>query len=163
MYSASVIARFFVRKGIENKQYVTQMKLQKMVYFAHGLHLAMHGKPLVNEEFEAWKFGPVVPDIYSTYKQWGSAMINQDNDDVLMWALNRTDSDVLADSVEEAINMTWEITKDVSGFRLSEWTHADGGPWKQAYKPYYNCPIPNESIQQYFKAIFNVGANQAVN
>ena len=74
-YSASVIAYAFVQKGIEEGKFVTQMKLQKMVYFAHGYHLARYNEPLIREEFEAWKFGPVVPSIYQSYKLYGSDMI----------------------------------------------------------------------------------------
>lgn len=60
-YSAKDIAMAFVKKAIESGKPVTQMQLQKMVYFAHGLHLAnTKGEPLVKEEFQAWRYGPVI-------------------------------------------------------------------------------------------------------
>ena len=74
-YPASLIAQLFVKKGIEEGNPITQMKLQKVVYFAHGLYLGSQRKPLIKESFQAWKFGPVVPDIYHTYKLYGSAPI----------------------------------------------------------------------------------------
>ena len=65
MYSSVLIAGQFVNLGVKENNPVTQMKLQKMVFFAHGLHLALNnGDPLIREKFLAWKFGPVVPTIY---------------------------------------------------------------------------------------------------
>ncbi len=48
------------------------MKLQKMVFFAHGYHLAKYGEPLIKDEFLAWKFGPVVLTIYDQYITFGN-------------------------------------------------------------------------------------------
>jgi uncharacterized phage-associated protein len=65
-YPASLIAQLFVNRAIKEGNPITQMKLQKMVYVAHGLYLASHNEPLIKENFQAWRFGPVVPDIYHT-------------------------------------------------------------------------------------------------
>ena len=53
-----------------------------MTYFANGILLAhTNGKQrLVNEKFQAWEFGPVVPSIYHEFKQFGAGPINPDND-----------------------------------------------------------------------------------
>ncbi|MGN6477898.1 MAG: Panacea domain-containing protein, partial [Flavipsychrobacter sp.] len=64
-YPASVIAYAFVIKGIEEGNPVTQMKLQKLVYFANGIYLAQGYGPLIKESFQSWEYGPVVPEIYS--------------------------------------------------------------------------------------------------
>ena len=113
-YSASVIAYAFVQKGIEEGTFVTQMKLQKMVYFAHGYHLARYNEPLIREEFEAWKFGPVVPSIYQSYKLYGSDMII----DTGLIAKPVNDGNKPEDfppSVLEAIDYTWQVTKKTNG------------------------------------------------
>ena len=49
-YSASLIADALVKRGIKEGRPVTQMKLQKMVYFAHGYHLAKYGDAQIQEE-----------------------------------------------------------------------------------------------------------------
>lgn len=151
-YSASAIAYAFVKKGIEEENYVTQMKLQKMVYFAHGYHLAKYGEPLIKEEFEAWKFGPVVPGIYHDYKLYGSdaiidtGLITDDSD--------RLEAVKLNDSATDAINYTWQVTKHLNASQLSRWSHLDGSPWAQVYNErQFLIPIKNTSIQDYFKKV----------
>lgn len=50
---------------------MTNMKLQKMLYYQQGFHLAYFGTPLFDEDIEAWMYGPVVPAIYEEYKNNG--------------------------------------------------------------------------------------------
>ncbi len=50
---------------------MTNMKLQKMLYYQQGFHLAYFGTPLFDEDIEAWMYGPVVPVIYEEYKSYG--------------------------------------------------------------------------------------------
>lgn len=50
---------------------MTNMKLQKMLYYQQGFHLAYFGTPLFDEDIEAWMYGPVVPAIYEEYKSNG--------------------------------------------------------------------------------------------
>lgn len=47
---------------------ISNLKLQKLLYYEQGYHLAYFGIPLFDEEIEAWKYGPVVPQIYEKYK-----------------------------------------------------------------------------------------------
>ena len=74
-YPASFIANGFLTRAIQEGNLITQMKLQKILYFAQGLHLATYGTPLIQENFQAWKFGPVIPEIYQIYKFYGSEPI----------------------------------------------------------------------------------------
>lgn len=149
-YPASVIAYAFVKKGIEEGNYVTQMKLQKIVYFAHGYHLAKYGEPLINEEFEAWKFGPVVNAIYQDYRLYGS-------DNIIDTGLITNESAELKETkpnapAMDAINYTWQVTKHLNAGQLSRWSHLDGSPWAQVYNDgQFSIPIKNTSIQDYFK------------
>src|SRR5215203_2690640 len=123
-YSTSVIAYAFVKKGIAAGKPVTQMKLQKMVYFAHGYHLAKYGEPLIKEDFEAWQFGPVIPSIYNEFKLYGSDPIQMEETDKL-----ETELRTLSPEANDAINYTWEATKDISAYKLSGWTHKRDSPW----------------------------------
>lgn len=151
-YPASVIAYAFVEKGIEEGQFVTQMKLQKMVYFAHGYHLAKYGEPLITEKFEAWKFGPVVEDIYQTYKLYGSDPIM---DTFFLPKPPRAFRyKPLSETAVDAIEYTWKVTKNLSGAQLSQWSHLDGSPWAKTYDPANpSVAIPEESIRDYFQKL----------
>ena len=46
------------------RELMTNMKLQKMLYYQQGFHLAYFGTPLFDKDIEAWMFGPVVPSVY---------------------------------------------------------------------------------------------------
>jgi len=151
-YPASLIAYTFVKKGIDEGKFVTQMKLQKLVYFAQGYHLVKYHKPLIKENFQAWKYGPVIPDIYRDFKLYGSSPITN------------TTSYVPSDSVRtpyfldaealDTINYAWEVLKNFSAMSLSNWTHQPDGPWAKVYVPdERSTPIGNDDIQQYFEKL----------
>ncbi|MEO5891780.1 MAG: type II toxin-antitoxin system antitoxin SocA domain-containing protein [Ferruginibacter sp.] len=150
MYPASLIAYYFVKKGIDEKTPVTQMKLQKMVYFAQGIHLIIHKQPLVTENFQAWKYGPVIPGIYNTYKFYGSEPID-DTD----WAITmeeNTDLSSLDTDAMETLDYTWDTLKNTNAVKLSNWTHNPDSPWAKSYVPGVNdINIPNEKISEYFE------------
>lgn len=150
-YSASVIAYAFVKKGIEEGLPVTQMKLQKMVYAAHGFHLALYGEPLIKEQFQAWKYGPVVRDIYNTYRFYGSQPIS--NTDWLFFMDNfETELRLLDERAKGIIDYTWKTLKSWNAGQLSNWTHKHGSPWQRVYVDgVSDILIPNDDITNYFK------------
>jgi uncharacterized phage-associated protein len=141
-YSPLEIADHFVRKGIEENKPVTQMQLQKMVYFAHGLSLAKGLGSLVAEPVKAWRFGPVFPTIYLEYKQNGSEPIKK--------AVHKFMP--LEPRHQSVVDEAWDITKNISGENLSNWTHLEGSPWAQTYSETdTNRIITDELIKTYFE------------
>ncbi len=151
-YPASQIAYAFVVKGIEENNPVTQMKLQKMVYFAHGYHLAKFDDPLIVEDFEAWKYGPVVRSIYHSYKLFGSERIEKTN-----WILDidrKKDLSSLDVHARETIEYTWKVTSGMSAYILSNWTHEINSPWSNTFKnSLFGIAIDNDEIKNYFKEL----------
>ena len=80
MYSSSpqptlAVANFFIEKSKASGVPVDPLKLQKLIYFAHGWHLAVTGEPLLDENVEAWPYGPVVPTVYHEFKKDGNSTI----------------------------------------------------------------------------------------
>jgi len=158
-YSASLIAYAFVKKGIEDGKPVTQMKVQKLVYFAHGIHLANNGEPLISETFQAWKFGPVVPAIYNDYKLYGSSPISDTSTLFILsdigYGFKEPDLSELDKKAIESIDITWNALKDSNAIQLSNWTHKAGSPWADHFVSGINdIPIPNKDIENYFKKEF---------
>ena len=70
--NALEIADEFIRRSGNTK---TNMQIQKMVYIAHGYMLGAYGRPLISENVEAWKWGPVIPSLYRRFKKYGSDLI----------------------------------------------------------------------------------------
>lgn len=155
MYKAVDIAHVFVKKGILEGIPVTQMQLQKMVYFANGivLHSTKGEKTLIKESFQAWEFGPVVPDLYREFKQFGSRSVTPDNDflDIIGKGYNFDKSVSVEDAnALSAIETTWEAMKNIDGITLSQWSHRPGSAWATSYKGVGNIPILNDRIVEEF-------------
>ena len=51
---------------------ISNLKLQKLLYYCQGTYLAIKGTPLFEHPIEAWEHGPVVPEVYHQYKEHGS-------------------------------------------------------------------------------------------
>ena len=71
------ICNFLINRGVDENRPITNISLQKMLYFAQGFYLAEKDKPLFQEEIYAWKFGPVVKEVYHEYKYYGNNYIER--------------------------------------------------------------------------------------
>lgn len=141
MYSAIDIAYYFILKSKEEGKPISNLKLQKQVYLAHGIFIANHGEPLLNEDVECWQYGPVISVLYHRFKMYGMT-------DIPLNAITH-DLPEFPLKVKEVLDFTWKITKDVGAIRLSNWTHKQGSPWTNALNKKLSI-VPNESIKEYF-------------
>lgn len=65
-------------------EYITNLKLQKLLYYMQGFHLAyFDGEPLFDDEIEAWMYGPVVPSVYCEFSPFGNNGINVEYADII--------------------------------------------------------------------------------
>ncbi len=163
-YSPAAAANFFLKTGLEKDVPLTQMKLHKLLYYAHGWHLALIEKPLLNEMVEAWEYGPVVPSIYHEFKDLGSKPISRLATDL---ALGERDDEGLASFffhepsiaatdpfVPALLKRIWEVYGKFSAAQLSRMTHAADSPWTEARKAnpgIRGVDIPNDCIRSFFK------------
>src|SRR5438552_12204040 len=56
---------------------LTPMQLIKLVYMCHGWMLGLYGRPLIQEQVQAWKFGPVIPELYRHLRQYGGGPVTR--------------------------------------------------------------------------------------
>lgn len=122
---------------------VTPMKLQKLLYYCQGYSLALTGRPMFDEEIEAWQYGPVVPSVYRKYKKYGGGSIPLrvigDEHDV-----DGADASIARLVVREKGCM--------SGISLAVTTHGEA-PWRDAYEGRYsNRVVSHESLKTFFDA-----------
>ena len=159
MYSAIDIANIFVDKGIREGIPVTQMQLQKMVYFANGVLLAYSEgeRSLVKEEFEAWDFGPVIPGIYHEFKQFGAKPITPEVDILRIIGKGKNFDNIIEieDPLEKKIiDDTWNALKNLTGIQLSNWTHKDKSAWRKVYRRgVQSVKLKKEDIIEDFKPL----------
>ena len=129
-YNAEQIANYFIEKansmGIRD---LSPMKLQKLVYFAHGCCLALLDRPLLNEPIEAWRYGPVINSLYQEFKKFGNSHLTKkaqiaDEDGKLIDFPSPTDQNIVA-----LLDKILESYGRYTAFQLSNATHYDGTPW----------------------------------
>lgn len=54
---------------------VSNLKLQKLLYYAQAWNLVFTGEPLFAEDIQAWVHGPVVPRVFRRFKALGWSTI----------------------------------------------------------------------------------------
>jgi len=119
---------------------ISNLKIQKLVYYAQGFHLALYDKPLFLEDIEAWAHGPVIPELYRKYKSYGSAGIEKPED---------IDFSKYSDEVKELLNEIWNVYGQYSAWRLRELAHEEP-PWQCAYEAGASI-ISHKKLAEYFK------------
>ncbi len=65
------IADYFIYVANDTGSFLSNLKLQKLVYYAQAWHLGIFDTPLFDEDFEAWVHGPVIPYLFYKYKEFG--------------------------------------------------------------------------------------------
>ena len=129
-YSAASIANAFLNLAWQEKAVITQLKLQKLVYYAAGYYSAAYNESLLDCSIEAWQHGPVVPSLYREFRNFGHepitrfATVLDDDWDVIDAPIPSND-----DRVMRVVNFVWRTYGGYSALELSEMTHAEGTPW----------------------------------
>jgi len=72
LLAPSNAANFLLSESRERGEVLTNLKLQKLLYYAQAWHLALRDEPLFSEDFQAWVHGPVLPSQYARFRdyQW---------------------------------------------------------------------------------------------
>ena len=103
---------------------VTNLRIQKVLYYAHMIYLGENDrKPLIDESFEAWKYGPVIPSLF-----W---MISDSKENPPSQNVFRSVKHIDDNSPEaKQIRGACELTSEISTWNLVKSTHQEGGAWK---------------------------------
>ena len=118
---------------------MSNMKLQKMLYYQQGYHLAAFGTPLFSEEVEAWMYGPVVPCVYEHFKKFGAGGI-----------IPETQTPTLLVEEEEALFYdVFNAYINFSALGLMEKTHNEA-PWLSTPRGVGNV-ISKDKMRRYFE------------
>ncbi|MEG4530096.1 type II toxin-antitoxin system antitoxin SocA domain-containing protein [Microcoleus sp. D2_18a_D3] len=119
-------ARYFIIRAYEDgiEAEMTNMKVQKLLYYAQSLHLALYNEPLFAEEIQAWRYGPVCPPAYRFYCDFEAKQLPIPPKESL--------SDFPSEK-KELLEEIWEYFGGYHAYRLSDMTHGEF-PWKKARK-----------------------------
>lgn len=159
-HSALSVSNYFIdlARGDDS---LTPMKLQKILYYAHGWCLALSDEPLIKERIEAWKYGPVIPVVYQEFKQYGNGSIKVHAQifDMDTPTFELVTPRIANDSpIFPFLNRIWATYGKYSAVQLSNATHIPGTPWyitweENGGKNRPGTDIPDELIKEHFKAL----------
>ena len=141
-YKASDIAKKLIYKAQNDEpnggERLTNLKLQKLLYYQQGYHLAFFGTPLFDDNIEAWMYGPVVPSVYEKYSSYGSASLPEVSNPIS-----------LSDDEEELLNEIYDAYREFSAIGLMNRTHREK-PWIDAVPHDRGTIISLDSMRSYF-------------
>ncbi len=139
------VAAYFLNKANSDDagDLISNLKLQKLVYYALGFYLAIYGRRLFRDELYAWQHGPVFPSLYHKYKQFGNAAIPTPDD---------FDTNCLSDEVKDLLDEVYYVYGQFSAWKLRNMTHEEP-PWKDVRA--INDRITDQALIDYFKTQLN--------
>lgn len=149
-FSAQEVANYFIE--LANNQVIdedgtsegiTNLKLQKILYFAQAAFVSINDDALFADKIEAWKYGPVIKVIYDEFKVNGNQPIE-----------NGGSVPEMEESTMNFLNSIWEIYGKFSAAELVEITHSHK-PWKQAFfEGKDGGEITVDALKAYYKGYF---------
>lgn len=139
MISCFDVARYFLALVDEDAgDSLSNLKLQKLAYYAQGFHLALYDEALFPERIEAWQHGPVVPEMYHAFKKFGAGPVQMDGE---------FDPDKYSPEVFGLLDEVFSVYGQYSALRLRDITHQEP-PWRQTPN---GEAIPLDLMRDYFK------------
>ncbi len=120
---ALAVANWFLKKAASSPgKTITNLKLQKLLYYAQAWHLVFLGKRLFPEPIEAWVHGPAIRHLYGKFKEYGFNPIQYKGD---------ADTSLFSNKQTMLLNDVWKIYGKFDGAFLEALTHSEL-PWQKA-------------------------------
>ncbi|WP_368164006.1 Panacea domain-containing protein [Aeromonas sp. R6-2] len=135
-------------KGIE----LSNLQLQKLVYIAHGYLLGWKGHSLIKEPIQAWRYGPVIQDVYHHFKENGRNKVPTEGIDALEFDPIFTPDEITC------LNGVLDLYASRTPESLITITHQKDTPWDEIWnnrggKLSYFAEIPNKVIQNHYRKV----------
>lgn len=144
MLKSKQVAEYLLTKdNIEIGDLTSNLKLQKLVYYAQGFYLALNDEPLFLEIIEAWSHGPVIPELYYEYKKYDSGAIPQPE---------KTNFDNIDNETKEFLDEIYDSFAQFSAWKLRNMTHEEI-PYQKAKNRNQNNQINHDDMKKYFKTL----------
>lgn len=141
MLNCYQVANYFLALTNEDEgDLISNLKLQKLMYYAQGLHLAVHDRPIFPECIEAWRHGPVVPELYHSNKNLGAGALPKPEN---------LDFSVYSEEARNLMDEVYSVFGQFSAWKLANMTHEEE-PWREAAE--CGGEISHDSLKAFFKA-----------
>jgi uncharacterized phage-associated protein len=140
-YDSRAVASYLIQKSAP--QGLDALQVLKLVYIAHGFTLGLFHRPLIDDDVEAWKYGPVIRRVYSRLPA------GPQNVTAPLCPLPQ-----LAADDQGVIDSVFDLYGRHSGLYLSSLTHRAGSPWERTWKTYgQNAVIPRDLIEAHYAQV----------
>jgi uncharacterized phage-associated protein len=140
-----IAQKIILRTDIEKGDIISNLKLQKLLYYMQGYHLAFFNEKFFEDELEAWTYGPVAPNVYHRFKEFGPGGIILDP--------NKYEEIELSAEQENMFGQVMNEYGKFSAIKLMEMTHKET-PWKEAFeKP--DKVISIETMKNFFAKLID--------
>lgn len=146
MLSAHDVAKYLLMLGNSYEDDITNLKLQKLLYYVQGFHLALFDKPAFEEEIQAWMHGPVCPLVYDVYKNGARVIQTDETPDIKAFSN-------FSDEQKELFEEVYQKYGQFGAWRLREMTHEET-PWKNHAND-MRAEITKEEMKEFFKTRIN--------
>lgn len=126
-YKVLDVARYMIESAERNGTPLSNLKLQKILYFEWKDYYKEKGMRLFEESFHAWQFGPVVPEVYYEYFMFGAYPISRN-------LLESFDESIIGIEDRQFIDTIIKTYAKYSVFQLVEETHKPDLAWDRTFK-----------------------------
>ena len=138
------VANEMIRRALNRGESVTHLKVQKLVYLCEAWMLGIHGTSIIRQDIVAWRYGPVIIDVYHSLKGYGARPIP-----LTIQGIQERDYNKTEESILDQVSMVYA---SVSGGQLSALTHQRGTPWHITRSRWgENAIIPKSLIQDFYR------------
>ena len=149
MLPVITIADEILKSAKRQGRALTPMQLMKLVYVAYGWSLAILNKRIFLDPIEAWRYGPVIPNLYQATKKFGRS-------EIPLNLINESSPSTVTGDVQGLLDEVVAKYSHLSGIELSNLTHLPGTPWHQVYEPNMsNKEISDDLIKHHYMAKLN--------
>lgn len=122
------IANALIQEANKRSLSVSNMKLQKLTYLAYGLYMDVKKEKLFPEEIQAWKYGPVIPELYHSFKLYHANPIPNGH-----YLINDVETNITSE-IKDLVEAVIDMHGNKSAGELVDFTHREGTPWSKAYQ-----------------------------
>lgn len=128
MISALDVANYILERASAEDISITPMRLQKLLYILYKEYLKAYKKRLFEEDFQVWQYGPVVNEVYTVFKKYGSNPIME------YYSTNGVNFSSVVPNYEfsKVFETIWHKHKMQDGIYLSNLTHQDNTAWSKS-------------------------------
>jgi uncharacterized phage-associated protein len=158
--NATSLANYFIDLALSDQKDICQLGLMKRVYITHGFCLALYDRSALDPRYdvvEAWKYGPVIPSVYHSFKHNGK---NPITDKSIFIDFDFDTSEITEkvphledEQIAKVARMVWKRYEDYSDSKIVALTHRPGTPWGMCYREGKTCVIPDEYTKAFYKKL----------